>query len=37
MLVLVACVVVMTVLLLVDLPFLDDWFSPTVHAAAMIR
>jgi 4-hydroxybenzoate polyprenyltransferase len=37
MLVLVVCVVVMTVLLLVDLPFLDDWFSPTVHAAAMIR
>ena len=32
MLVLVACVVVMTVLLLVDLPFLADWFSPSVHA-----
>ena len=31
MLVLVACVVVMTVLLLVDLPFLGDAFSPSVH------
>lgn len=36
MFVLVVCVVVMTVLLLVDLPFLDDWFSPTVHAAAIV-
>jgi hypothetical protein len=36
MLVLAACVVVMTVLLLVDLPFLDDWFSPTVHAVSVI-
>ena len=27
MLVLVACIVVMTVLLFVDLPFLGDWFS----------
>jgi len=35
MVVLVACAVVMTVLLLVDLPFLADWFSPTVHAAAL--
>ncbi len=32
MVVLVACVVVMTVLLLVDLPFLGDAFSPSVHA-----
>jgi decaprenyl-phosphate phosphoribosyltransferase len=31
MVVLVACVVVMTVLLLVDLPFLGDVFSPSVH------
>jgi hypothetical protein len=35
MLVLVACAVVMTVLLLVDLPFLDDWFSPSLHAAVI--
>ena len=33
MVVLIACVVVMTVLLLVDLPFLGDVFSPSVHAA----
>ena len=30
MIVLVACVVVMTVLLFVDLPFLDDAFSQSV-------
>ena len=36
MVVLVVCAVVMTVLLLVDLPFLDDWFSPTVHAAVVV-
>jgi 4-hydroxybenzoate polyprenyltransferase len=34
MLVLVACVVVMTVLLFVDLPFLGDWFSSSVHSTS---
>jgi len=32
MLVLVACVVVMTALLFVDLPSLGDWFSSSVHS-----
>jgi hypothetical protein len=35
MLVLAACVVVMTMLLLVDLPFLDDWFSPSLHVVVL--
>ena len=34
MILLVACVVVMTVLLFVDLPFLGDWFASSVHATS---
>ena len=34
MIVLVATVVVMVVLLFVDLPFLGDWFSASVHSAS---
>ena len=34
MLVLVATVVVMVALLFVDLPFLGDWFSASVHSAS---
>jgi decaprenyl-phosphate phosphoribosyltransferase len=34
MIVLVACVTVIVVLLFVDLPFLDDWFSSSVHSAS---
>jgi decaprenyl-phosphate phosphoribosyltransferase len=36
MVVLVACVIVMTVLLLVDLPFLGDWFSSSVHTVGVV-